>query len=112
MVFTSLTSFTKNFIGAFNKHKGIIKEIYVPINHANFLRKNLQKAIMLRSRLRNIISKENSVESKKVYYKQRNSYVSMVKKSNKEHFQKINLSEIVDNKKCWKTVRPLFGNNL
>ena len=48
--------------------------------------------------------------SKKAYNKQRNICISMVKKVKKEHFQNINLSEITDNKKFWKTVSPLFGN--
>ena len=65
---------------------------------------------MLRSRLWNIFLKEKSLESKKAYNKQRNICVSMVKKAKKEHFQNINLSEITDNKKFWKTVSPLFGN--
>ena len=30
----------------------------------------------------------------------------------KEQFQNINLSEITDNKKFWKTVSPLFGNKV
>ena len=65
---------------------------------------------MLRSRLWNIFLKEKSLMSKKAYNKQRNICVSMVKKVKKEHFQNINLSEITDNKKFWKTVSPLFGN--
>ena len=65
---------------------------------------------MVRTRLRNIFLKEKSLEPKKAYNKQRNICVSMVKKAKKEHFQNINLSEITDNKKFWKTVSPLFGN--
>ena len=36
----------------------------------------------------------------------------MVKKSKKEHYQNISLSEILDNKKFWKTVDSLFGNKV
>ena len=107
--FTSLTSFTKIFIETLNKHVRIKKK-YIRANHANFVTKGLRKAIMLRSRLWNIFLKEKSLESKKAYNKQRNICVSMVKKAKKEHFQNINLSEITDNKKFWKTVSPLFGN--
>ena len=35
----------------------------------------------------------------------------MVKKAKKD-FQNINLSEITENKKVWKTVGPLFGNKV
>ena len=36
----------------------------------------------------------------------------MVKKAKKEHFQNVNLSELTDNKKFWKTASPLFGNKV
>ena len=67
---------------------------------------------MLRFRLRNIFLKENSLESKKAYNKQRNICFKMVKKAKKEHYQNISLSEITDNKKFSKTVSPLFGNKV
>ena len=56
--------------------------------------------------------KEKSVESKKAYNKQCNNCVSMVKKAKKEYFQNINLSEITDNKKFWKTISPLYSNKV
>ena len=98
--FTSLTSFTKIFTEIFDKHAPIKKK-YIPANHASFFIKSLQKAIILRSSpsLWNIFLKEKSLESKKAYIKQRNICVSMVKEVKKEHFQKINLSKITDNKK-------------
>ena len=64
--FTSLASFTKIFIDTLNKHAPIQKK-YIHANHANFVTKALQKAIVLRSRLRNIFLKEKYLESKKTY---------------------------------------------
>ena len=86
--------------------------MYIPANHANFVTKDLRKALMLRSRLWNVFLKEKSLESKKSYNKQGKIYVKMVKKANKEHFQNISLSEITDNKKFWKSVSPLFVNKV
>ena len=106
--FTSLTSLKKIFIDTLNKHSPIKKK-YIRANHANFVTKALQKSIILRSRLRNIFLKEKALESNN---KQRNICVKMVKKSKKEHYQNISLSEITDNKKFWKTVDPLFGNKV
>ena len=108
--FTSLASFTKIFIETLNKHAPVKKK-YIRANYENFVTKALRKAIMLRSRLRNIFLKK-SLECKKVYNKQRNICVKMVKKAKKEHYQNISLSEIIDNKKFWKTVSPLFGNKV
>ena len=67
---------------------------------------------MLRYKLRYIFLKEKSLESKKAYNEQRNICVKMVKKTKKEHFQNISLSEITDSKKFWKTVSTLFGNKV
>ena len=78
----------------------------------NFVTKDLQKALMLRSRLQNIFLKERSLESKKAHKKQRNNLFKMVKKAKRVHFQNIILSEITDNKKFWKAVSPLFGNKV
>ena len=36
----------------------------------------------------------------------------MIKKTKKQHFQNISLSEITDNKKFWKIVSLLFGNKV
>ena len=109
--FTSLTNFTKIFKDNLNKHAPIKKKIFRE-NHANFVTKDLRKALMLRSRLQNIFLKERSLESKKAYKKQRHNFVKMVKKAKRVHFQNIILSEITDNKKFWKTVSPLFGNKV
>ena len=50
---TSHRSFTKIFIETLSKHVSIKKK-YVCANHVTFVTKDLWKAIMLRSRLRNI----------------------------------------------------------
>ena len=57
--FTSLTNFTKTFIETLNKHAPIKKK-YIRANHANFVTKMVQKAIMVRSGFRNIFLKEKS----------------------------------------------------
>ena len=67
---------------------------------------------MLRSRFQNIFLKEKSLKSKKVYNKQCNICVKVVKKAKKEDYQNISLSEITFNKKFWKTISPLFANKV
>ena len=42
------------------------------------------------------------------YNKQRNLCVSLIRKEKKNFFHNINLSDISDNKKFWKTVKPFF----
>ena len=67
---------------ALNKHAPI-KEKYVRANHANFVTKDVRKAIILRSRLRNFFLNEKSLEPKKAYNKQRDIWFSMAKDNHK-----------------------------
>ena len=60
LAIASLTRFTEIFTETLNKHASI-KIKYVCANHANFATKGLRKAMMLRSRLRNIFLKEKSL---------------------------------------------------
>ena len=70
--------------------------------------KELNKPIMARSRLRNKYLKEKSADSKIAYGKQRNYCVNLLRRTKKKYFAIINISSITDNKKLWKTVKPLF----
>ena len=74
--------------------------------------KELNKAIMTRSRLRNKYLKEKSVESKIAYDKQRNYCLNLLRRIEKNYFANINISSINDNKKFWKTVNPLFSDKI
>ena len=53
---------------------------------------------MVRSRLRNKFLKEKTTFSREAYNKQRN------------YFGNLNVKNITDNKKFWKTVRPNFSS--
>ena len=63
---TSLISLTKIFTEFFNKCATTTIQ-YFRANHANFVEKDLQRAIMLRSRLWNIFFKEKFLESKNAH---------------------------------------------
>ena len=74
--------------------------------------KEPNKAIMTRSRLRNKYLKEKSTDSKIAYDKQRNYCVNLLRRTKKKYFANINISSITDNKKFWKTVKPLFSDKI
>ena len=74
--------------------------------------KELNKAIMTRSRLRNKYLKEKSADSKIAYDKQRNYCVNLLRRTKKKYFANINISSITDNKKLWETVKPLFSDKI
>ena len=74
--------------------------------------KELNKAIMTRSRLRNRYLKEKSADSKIAYEKQRNYCVNLLRRTKKKFFANINISSTTDNKKFWKTVKPFFSDKI
>ena len=103
--------FLNIFNKVLNKHASMKKK-FLRANQGEFLTKDLNKAIMTRSRLRNKYLKEKSADSKITYDKQRNYCVNLLRRTKKYYFVSINISSITDNKKFWKTVKPLFPNEI
>ena len=58
---------------------------YIRANHSKFVPKELSKAIMLRSKLRNQFLKTKTKESKMKYNKQRNLSVSITRKAKRNY---------------------------
>ena len=70
--------------------------------------KTLRKAIMKRSKLRNTFNKKRSSENWRSYKRQRNICSNILKSTKKTFFEALNINEITDNRKFWKTVKPFF----
>ena len=77
--------FLNIFIEILNKHAPM-KQKYLRANQGRFMTKNLHKAIMKRSRLRNKFLSDRTKMSRKEYKKQRNFCVNLLKRAKKEHF--------------------------
>ena len=102
--------------------KGFVISIFVSNRHVPFKRKHargnqmpfitkdLSKAIMKRSRLRNNFLKNRTGENKTLYTKQRNYCVSLLKKSKKKYFANLNEKDILDNKLFWKIIKPSLSD--
>ena len=73
--------------------------------------KDLRKAIMKRSKLRNKFNKSKTLEAHTAYKKQRNICTSLLKKAKREYYANLNPSVITDNKTFWKTIKPLLSEN-
>ena len=67
------------------------KKKYVRGNHSPFMNKNFSKAIMLRTKLRNIFLKNRTEENKDRYTKQRNLCVTLLRKIKREYFNNLKL---------------------
>ena len=76
------------------------------------MNKNLSKAIMLRTKLRNIFLINRTEEIKKRYSKHRNLCVPLLRKSTTEYFNNLNEKNVCDNKKFWRAVKPLLSNKI
>ena len=72
----------------------------------------ISKAIMTRTRLRNCFLKKRSNQNRDLFRKQRYLCVSLLRKSKKDYFSKLNEKQITDNKRFWKTVKPLLLNKV
>ena len=92
-----------------NKHAPIKKKI-MPFNNNPFMSKALRKAIMHRSKLKNIYNNYRTEDNWANYKKQRNFCVNLLRKTKTEYFQKLNVKDLSDNIKFWKTIKPFFSN--
>ena len=89
-----------------------MKQKYFRANQGRFMTKDLHKAIMKRSRLRNKFLRDRTDISREEYKKQRNLCVSLLKKAKKYHFANLDTKSVTDKKKFWQTVKPLFSNKV
>ena len=49
-------------------------------------------------------------ENRKLYVKQRNKYVTLMKKAKSKYYENLDQKNVIDNKKIWKTVTSLLSN--
>ena len=80
------------------------------LNNNPFMSKALRKAIMHRSKLKNIYNNYRTEDNWANYKKQRNFCVNLLRKTKTEYFQKLNVKDLSDNRKFWKTIKPFFSN--
>ena len=67
---------------------------------------------MKRSKLRNVFLKDKNDASESTYRKQRNLCVIILRKAKKQYFSNLDSKLITDNKKFWKSVKPIFSNKI
>ena len=72
--------------------------------------KELNQAIMVRSKLRNKYLKSKSEIEKQRYKKQRNYCVKLLRVKTQKYYESLDISKISDNEAFWKTISPLFQN--
>ena len=75
-----------------------------------FMTKNISKELMTRSRLRNRYLKHKTEENCLLYTQQRNKCASLLRKTKINYYGNLDEKVITDNKKFWKTVKPLLSD--
>ena len=96
-------------IYSLNKHAHL-KRKYLRANDSNFITKELSKATMQRSKLRNFNLEVRSDENRSRYKKYRNICVSLLRKAKRKHYEDLSIADVTDNNKFWERVKPLFEN--
>ena len=76
------------------------------------MNKTLSKAIMQRSKLRNIFLKNRTEENRNNYAKQRNLCVTLLRKSKREFYDNLNEKKLCYNKNFWSVVKPVLLNKV
>ena len=103
-----LSQFNDIVLSVLDKHAPK-KVKYIRSNNCHFMTKELRKAIMHRSKLRNKFLKTRNNESRRRFDRQRNFCVSLLHKTKRRFFGKLDHNIVYDNRKFWKTVGPLFS---
>ena len=67
-------------------------------------------ATMHRSRLKNKYIRKRNDKNWENYKKQRNFCVDLLRKTEAEYFRNLNVKDLSDNRKFWKTIKPYFSN--
>ena len=99
--------FVNIFMFLLNIHAPI-KHKYIRANNNPFVTKELRKAIMQHSKLRNRYNKLKTMEANVAYKRQRNMCTSLLKKTKTIYYGSLNPSAVIDNIKFWKVVKPFF----
>ena len=95
------------FLALLDKHAPY-KSKKIRANQFPCITKNLRKAIMKRSQLNTKYFKINTVESLRLYKKQKNFCSKLYKKERRKYCNSLKLNKVTDKKAFWKTIKPFF----
>ena len=104
---SNFEEFFDAFLANLNEHAPL-KTKKNRYNHQVSMSKTLRKAIMKRPNLWNTFNKNRSSENWQNYKWQRNICSNILKSTKKTFFETLNINEITNNRKFWKTVKPFF----
>ena len=87
-----------------------LKQKSVRGNHAPFMTRELNEAIMTKSKVKNSYVKWPSRENFVAYKKAKNKCNSLTRKAKRKFFKEATKSGMMSNRTFWKTVKPFLTN--
>ena len=103
------TSFQDTFQRVLDIHAPL-KKRYIRAKDSPFMNRILRKAFMLCTRLKNRYNKNKTTDNWDAYRRQRNFCVKLSQKTKRDFYNQLDISELTDNKKFWKTVKPFISD--
>ena len=79
-------------------------------NNKSYVTETLRKAIMKRSELPSKYHETKNAKDYSNYDKQRNFCSKLCKEERRKFYKKLDIEDITDNKKFWKTLKPLLSD--
>ena len=104
-------AFEDTYLRILNNHAPL-KQKYIRGNDQPFMNKTMRKAIMIRTKLRNIYLRNPTVENGMMFRKQRNYCVKLLKQTKINYYEHININLVTDNRKFWKCIKPSFSDKI
>ena len=93
----------------FDRHAPL-KQKYVRSNQVPFMIKELRKAVMIRTKVRDDLNKIKTMSTESAYKKQRNLCTYLFRKAKRDYYSILEPSDVTDNKTFWRMVKPLFSD--
>ena len=84
-----------------------LKQKAVGNNNQPFMTKTLRKAIIKRSKLKNKFNQERNVKKWSDYKQHQNYCSNLLKEAKTHHFNNLNVKDVTENKRFWKTIKPI-----
>ena len=103
------TIFEEIFLSVLNKHAPL-KEQKIRGNPVKYMTKTLKKAIVKRTELRTKYLKNSNFINLRTFKKQKNYCTKLYKKERKKYYSNLDINNITDNKKFWKTLKPFLSD--
>ena len=107
----NFSEFNERVETVLNEHAPIKKKC-IRANDGPFMTKALRKAIYTRTSLCNRYNKNRTQENWNAFKRQRNKCVKLLRQAKIDYYKNLDVKCLTDNRKFWKTIKPLFSEKI